>query len=160
MFRLLAVVRPVFLTVLVGAAICVTLPATAGAQSVMTEVSPERMTKILTSMGLEVAEASGGKPGEQPPLMVELGGYRVLVFLLNGNTDAQLYTVFPGQKADTDLINRWNRDFRFARAYRDDDGDPALEADLDFVGGVTEEAIRAWVRLFRDNMVDYAAHVN
>ena len=160
MFRLLAVVRPRLLSLLAGAAICAALPATAGAQSVLTEVSPDRMTNILTSMGLEVSEASGGSPDEQAPLIVELGGYRVLVFLLNDNTDAQLYTVFPGQKADTDLMNRWNRDFRFARAYRDDDGDPVLEADLDFVGGVTEEAIKAWVRLFRNNMVDYAAHIN
>lgn len=160
MYRPMELVRSGALTLVAALALCVAQPGLAGAQAVMTEVSPEQMSTILTAMGLEVSQASGAPEGGPAPLLVELGGYRALVFLLNDNTDAQLYTVFPGRNAGTDLMNRWNRDYRFARAYRDDEGDPVLEADLDFVGGVTEETIKAWVRLFRDNVMDYAAHVD
>jgi len=117
------------------------------------------VTRILTAMGLEATEAPGAKEGEQAPLLLELGGYRALLFLLNDNTDGQLYVVFKG-KVKTEQMNEWNRDHRFARAYRDDDGDAVLEADLDFAGGVTEEAIKAWVRLFRDMTMDYAKYVD
>lgn len=158
MYRPSALLRSALVRPTLIAALCTALPAPAEAQAVMREISPERMTEILTSMGLEAREAPGAPDGEQAPLLVELGGYRALVFLLNENTDAQLYVVFDG-KVKTDRVNEWNRDHRFARAYRDEDGDAVLEADLDFAGGVTEEAVKAWVRLFRDMAMSYADFV-
>ena len=159
MYRWFAPLRSVPLGLVVAVALCTALPSTGRAQEVMKEVSPEQMTRILTAMGLEATEAPGAKEGEQAPLLLELGGYRALLFLLNDNTDGQLYVVFKG-KVKTEQMNEWNRDHRFARAYRDDDGDAVLEADLDFAGGVTEEAIKAWVRLFRDMTMDYAKYVD
>jgi hypothetical protein len=159
MYRSFALRRTAPLRLLAAVALCMAVPTTGRAQSVMTEVSPERMTTILTSMGLEATAMPEGPDGAQGPLRVELGGYGVYLFLLNKNTDGQLYVVFKG-KVKTDLMNKWNRDHRFSRAYRDDDGDAVLEADLDFAGGVTEEAIKAWVRLFRDMTMDYAAYVD
>ena len=159
MYRSCTLLRSLPLQLLAAVALCMAYPTTGRAQSVMTEVSPERMTGILTSMGLEASAMPDGKNGEPGPLQVELGGYRVYLFLLNENTDGQLYVVFKG-KVKTDRVNEWNRDHRFARAYRDDHGDAVLEADLDFAGGVTEDAIKAWVRLFRDMTMDYAAYVD
>ena len=97
---------------LAALALC-TLPASARAQDVLTEVSPKKMTKSLTSMGLEVEEAKS-KDGEQPPLKFDLGGYRVLLFLANKNTDAQLFIGFGEQQISTDKTNEWNSKHRFA----------------------------------------------
>lgn len=140
-------------------ALCTTAPAAARAQEVLTEVSAKQMTKIITSMGLEVGEAKRQSDSGDPPLQLELASYRVLLFLANDQTDAQLYVGFRKQKVTPDKINEWNRKHRFARAYRNKDGNPVLEADIDFTGGVTEANIKAWIRLFRDLTTEYAAFV-
>ena len=42
------------------------------------------------------------------------------------------------EPVEHDLINRWNRDNRFGRAYLDDEGDPWVEMDINMEGdGVT-----------------------
>jgi hypothetical protein len=136
------------------------LPAVARAQDVLTEVSPKRMTKILTSMGLEIQESKGSGEGEQRALKFDLGGYRVVLFLAKDNSDAQLFVGFGGKEVSTDKTNEWNTGHRFARAYRDKDGDAVLESDIDFTGGVTEANIKAWIKLFRHLTGEYAKFVH
>jgi hypothetical protein len=136
-----------------------TLPTAARAQDVLTEASPKKMTKILTSMGLEVEETKGSGDGEQRALKFDLGGYRVVLFLAKDNTDAQLFVAFGGKQVSTEKANEWNVGHRFARAYRDKDGDAVLESDIDFTGGVTEPNIKAWVKLFRHLTGEYAKFV-
>lgn len=145
-------------SLLVALAFCA-LPAAGRAQDVLTEVSPKKATKILTSMGLEVQEVKASGGDEQPPLKFELGGYKVLLFLAKDHSDAQLFVGFGGEQISTDKVNEWNSRHRFARAYRDKDGDAVLESDIDFTGGVTEANIKAWVKLFRDLMGQYAKFV-
>jgi hypothetical protein len=145
-------VRSVLLAIL---AFCVVLPAAARAQTVRTEVSPKDMTRILTSMGFEV-EPLKAESAERSAMKFELGGYPVVLILANENTDAQLYAGFTGTKAKLDKVNQWNREKRFTRAYLDREGDPVLEADIDFTGGVTEANIKAWVKLYRDQLMEYA----
>ncbi|HSE27337.1 MAG TPA: YbjN domain-containing protein [Gemmatimonadales bacterium] len=138
-------------------ALCATAPAAALAQEVLTEVSPVKMAKILTDLGIE---AELGGDDDTPRFRFEYNGYRMLLFLANQNTDAQLYIGFlDGEISDREL-NDWNRDHRFSRAYRDKDDDAVLEADLDFTGGVTEANIKAWIRLFASLAQDYAKVVD
>ena len=135
----------------------VILPGAARAQEVHAEVTPVKMSKILTSMGIE-AELSGDDA--TPRFRFEHQGYKMALFLANKNTDAQLYIGFlDGEISDRDL-NVWNRDHRFSRAYRDTDDDAVLESDIDFTGGVTEANIKAWIRLFLSSAVDYAKLVD
>jgi hypothetical protein len=159
MFRPLAQPRSRVESLLLAAALCVTLPGVAHGQKVMTSIEPDRMTRILEAAGIEVSEYDGDvkSDGEEPPLVVELGDYQGLLFLLNDNTDAQLFIVFNADLS-TEKMNEWNREHRFARAYRDDEGRAVLEGDLDFVGGVTEPAVQAWATLFRDLAVDYGSY--
>lgn len=140
----------------VALALCIA-PAPAVAQKVLTECSVKDVAKILASMGLEVKDSKD--EGKQSYVRFELGGYRVALILYNENTDAQLYAGFADWKVTPEKVNEWNRDRRFSRAYRDDDGDAVLETDIDFTGGVTEDNLKAWVRLFRDQLIDYAKFV-
>jgi hypothetical protein len=135
------------------------MPAAAQAQDVLTEVSPKRMTKILTSMGMEVEEPKGSGEDAQRVLRFDLGGYRVVLFLAKDNSDAQLFVGFRGKDLSTDKANDWNREHRFGRAYRDKEGDAVLESDIDFTGGVTEANIKAWVKLFRNLAGEYSKFV-
>ena len=131
--------------------------ASAEAQDVLSSVSPVKMSRILTDLGIE-AELSGDD--ETPRFRFEYNGYRMLLFLANRNTDAQLYIGFLDGEISDDELNEWNRDHRFSRAYRDKDDDAVLEADIDFTGGVTEANIKAWIRLFGSLAQDYAKIVD
>jgi hypothetical protein len=133
------------------------VPAAARAQEILTEVSPVKMARILTALGID-AELSGDD--DTPRFKFEYNGYRMLLFLANNNTDAQLYIGFLDGEITDRQLNEWNRDHRFARAYRDKDDDGVLEADLDFTGGVTEANIKAWIRLFGSLAQDYAKVVD
>jgi hypothetical protein len=141
---------------LVLIAFCLMVPAAAWAQDVLTEVSPKRMNKILTSMGLEVVETKTTSDGKTPVIKFELAGYRVVLFLAKDHSDAQLFVGFGGQQVTAEKMNDWNRGHRFTRAYRDSDGDPVLESDIDFTGGVTEENIKAWIKIFRNSTGQYS----
>lgn len=141
----------------VALALCL-LPVAAGAQDVLTEASPKKITKILTSMGLEIQETKG--EGDQPIFKFDLAGYQVLLILAKDHTDAQLYVGFGGRQVSTEKVNEWNARHRFGRAYRDKDGEPVLESDIDFTGGVTEANIKAWIKLFRDLMGAYSKFVH
>ena len=46
-----------------------------------------------------------------------------------------------------------------ARAYLDGEGDPCLEADLDFEGGITRESFREFVKTFRISVRSFAKYV-
>jgi hypothetical protein len=93
-----------------------------------------------------------------------LDSYTVL--LLMGDCTAgeckslQLYTNFtPRKKASVKTINEWNKAKRYSRAYIDPDGNAALESDLDMEYGVTMDAVREFVRVFRTSVAAYALHV-
>jgi hypothetical protein len=137
-------------------AFCIMMPAAAWGQDVLTEVSPKRMTKILTSMGLEVQEPKTTSDGKNPVIRFELGGYGVVLFLAEDHSDAQLYVGFRGKQIPADKMNEWNRGHRFIRGYRDAEGDSVLESDIDFTGGVTEANIKAWVKIFRNLTGEYS----
>ena len=109
-------------------------------------------------MGLEIQETKG--ESDQPIFKFDLAGYQVLLILAKDHTDAQLYVGFGGRQVSTDKVNEWNARHRFGRAYRDKDGEPVLESDIDFTGGVTEANIKAWVKLFRDLMGSYSKFVH
>ena len=149
----LPAVRPLALAL----ALSLAGPAAAEAQDVLSAVSPVKMSRILTDLGIE-AELSGDD--ETPRFRFEYNGYRMLLFLANENTDAQLYIGFLDGEISDKQLNEWNRDHRFARAYRDTDDDAVLEADIDFTGGVTEANIKAWIRLFGSLAQDYAKIVD
>jgi hypothetical protein len=147
---------PVYRLLLVLFAFCVLMPVAAWGQDVLTEVSPKRMAKILTSMGLEVEEPKTTRDGKNPVIKFELAGYSVVMFLAKDHSDAQLFVGFGGQQVTPEKMNEWNRGHRFTRGYRDEDGDSVLESDIDFTGGVTEANIKAWVKIFRNLTGEYA----
>ncbi|MBM4290852.1 MAG: YbjN domain-containing protein [Deltaproteobacteria bacterium] len=55
---------------------------------------------------------------------------------------------FSGYRAGWALVNAWNRDHRFGRAFIDEDGDVAIETELDLEPGVRLEALVSWARSY------------
>ena len=115
------------------------VPSASGRLSVR-KVANAEMEAIIRSMDLSSEKI------DDRTFKFELDGYKVVLF--NYENNCQLYAGF---RADCSIkrINEWNRTKRFSRAYIDDEGDPCIEADLDFDGGVTRDAIKEFVRTFR-----------
>ncbi len=86
----------------------------------------------------EMGKDSGG----DPMITGRLDGnkYGVLFYGCKSGkncNDIQFYAAWGGAKTTMDALNSWNRDNRFAKAYLDKDGDPALEMDVNLDHGVT-----------------------
>jgi hypothetical protein len=126
----------------------------ASAQEIMSSVSGKKMESILGDMGLEFEKKS------DTSWRVDLDGKKVLLIMANDNTDAQLYIGFGDVTVKASQMNTWNSEHRFGRAYADDDSNPVLESDLDFAGGVTEDIIKAWVKLFGQQVKSYMKFLN
>ena len=128
--------------------------APAGTRSAEEEVikiiSAEQIRSLLTGMGLEFRQI------DDRTFRFELDGFKV--FLFHTESDCQLYSGFKDD-CDAPKINSWNRTKRFSRAYLDGEGDPCLEADLDFEGGVTRESFREFVKTFRISVRSFAKYV-
>jgi hypothetical protein len=58
-----------------------------------------------------------------------------------------------------ELINRWNRERRFGRAFLDDEMDPYVEYDVDFEVGATTEAIENAVDVWESVVPAFMRHV-
>ena len=59
------------------------------------------------------------------------------------------------RRADLELVNLWNRESSFSRAYVDARGGLVLGADLSLRGGVSREAVEGWFKRWRDSVVSF-----
>lgn len=136
--------------VLVGAA------GTAHAELVSPS-TPQKIVEIVQSRGWP-AELVTSRDND-PYIQSEYNGLKFLVLFMNCDSShnkcktLQYYLGFSDAKDTTlDQLNEWNKTKRFARAYRDDAGDPVLEMDLDvdFAGLPREnigETLNTWATL-------------
>jgi|GEM_PF-5806821 len=63
------------------------------------------------------------------------------------------------QETDLNVINLFNEQTRFAKAFVDEEGDPFLVADLGLGGGVTLESIKAFVKTFVKSIPVFAKSI-
>ena len=151
------------LALLLGAAVTAARVPAAAAQAkdknaVVTEMSVDDLEKLVAGMGFDVSRTEKGEG-----ITFRLNDYAV-VLMANGS-NAQFATWFDRKglkknRASIEHMNRWNTEKRFSRAYIDKDGDPTLEYDVDFEGGVTPENVRVAVRTFRDVTTHFAAFLS
>ena len=125
--------------------------------------NPATIKAILESQGWPATLIS--KPGDDPYLESNRNGLKFLVLFMNCEESKkcktlQYYMGFSDAKdVSLDKLNKWNKDKRFARAYKDDEGDPVLEmdVDLDFAGIPREnvgETFNTWASLM-DSFREY-----
>jgi len=75
-----------------------------------------------------------------------------------GCTDIELYAGFSGgTKIPLERINAWNARTRFARAYLDEDGDPAIAMDLSLQGGLSGDSLKGHLQTWGAALETYAA---
>ncbi|GAC1400590.1 MAG: YbjN domain-containing protein [Pyrinomonadaceae bacterium] len=113
---------------------------TTTAPEVVTSVSESKMQGILQDIGIDSSKL------KENTFKFKFDDYPVILF--NKERNMQLYAGFKA-KASIEKVNEWNKTHRFSRAYIDGEGDPVIEADLDFDGGVPVDAIKEFIKTFR-----------
>jgi hypothetical protein len=125
--------------------------------------NPATIKAIVESQGWPATIVA--KAGDDPYIESNRNGLKFLVLFMNCTDNKncktlQYYMGFSDAKdVSLDKINKWNKDKRFARAYKDDEGDPVLEmdVDLDFAGIPREnvgETFNTWASLM-DSFREY-----
>lgn len=128
--------------------------------------------ELLTGADTEAVLASARGIGEatlstQPngdPLIngqVEGTSYQIYFRNCTGNEDCEDLNFYAGfsSKPTLEVINTWNRDKRFSRAYIDEVGDAAVEMDLDMVAGVTPDYLESQIGLWPQIIAGFEAHI-
>jgi len=137
-----------------GAAIV--FSATPAQAELVSAKNPAAIKAIVESQGWPAKLIS--KADEDPYIESNRNGLKFLVLFMNCEDHKncktlQYYMGFNDAKdVSLDRLNEWNKEKRFARAYRDDEGDPVLEmdVDLDFAGLPREnigETFNTWASL-------------
>jgi hypothetical protein len=101
-------------------------------------------------MGLEFTEKSSD---DSTAFAFQLNGH--IVTLLNQVKSMQLSACVEDH-GDPMTANRWNQDHFFTRVQLDQHGCFALESDVGFAGGVTNEMIEAFISEFCTDVTIYA----
>lgn len=112
--------------------------AEAGTRRAQESFTPQQLRTLVRDAGFDDVRIDG-----DGDLIVEMQGYVVLILAGSyDNKNLQIRFAIVSNDVDMDDINRWNREKRFTSAYLDGDGDPVLEMDVDYEGGITRERIK------------------
>lgn len=128
-------------------ALCFSNVSMAKSVDVKTKYSVDELFTLIKNEGYSVEKRS------EQRLLIKVNGVRYALYLLDDG-DLQMGYGVSGQKISLEKINEWNRTKRLSRAYRDNDGDPMLESDLDISAGVSEEVVVRFIKLFINQSAD------
>lgn len=119
------------------------LPLLGFAEAYPGGVAPEEVSRVLVQMGYE-AESAVDNQGD-PMVHSSSDGHPFSVYFYQLEEGRALSIEFSyGLDLDIssdDLVATWNREYRFGRAFVDDEGDPFLKMDLDVERGFTPEGL-------------------
>jgi len=73
--------------------------------------------------------------------------------------DIDLYAGYLDVKPAQDLINSWNRDKRFSRAYLDKDGDAGLDMDINLIHGVSQDNLDSTLSVWAQLVKKFTAYI-
>lgn len=149
-----------------GAAGALLMAATTPAQAELVQASPQIIAQIVQGQGLPAEVKT--PDGENPYIESNYSSLKFLILFMNCDDDGrkcktiQFYMGYNDAKDTTlDQLNSWNKDKRFARAYRDDEGDAVLEMDLDLdFGGMPRENVGEALNTWKSLMDAYQTHIH
>lgn len=140
---------------LLGGALALTSASAAQAE-LLSPRNPQTIAAALEERGWPAKVLT--KTGSNPAIETSRDGVKAMVLFMNCNDQhhdcrsIQFYMGFTDAKATSlERLNSINKGMRFGRTYRDDDGDPVLEMDLDMdAEGIPRE-------VFNANLLTWAA---
>lgn len=144
-----------------------TAAATRGA-TVLDAVNAREVAAVMAEFGYEVELEVDD--GGDPVLLSKVGETRFTIGFYGCNenpdafrricSDAQYRASYDHpEAASLNLINSWNRDFRFGKAYVDSRGQPTIEMMLNLDGGFTKGYLRMFLKWWKIVLRDFEKHI-
>lgn len=131
-------------------------PALTKDETTFTEVTAKQLEKILDDLKVKYEKAELDNGGTTYQYQAK----DAKITLLNWGKDMMLEAHYP--KLDLAKVNKYNLDRKFIRAvsYSNKKGDySALEANLSFVGGVSDSIVRNFITAFEEDAREFGAYV-
>ena len=103
-------------------------------------VTKAEITKLLSDQGYNVWEQSANS------LRVHVAGYDIFITVAGADGDVSYRTWLTNVSANDvglQLLNKFNNEVKFGRAYIDGDGDVTIQMDRNSAGGVSAENIES-----------------
>lgn len=136
-------------------------PSGGAAQQVVTEFTPDEVAAILRDAGYR---AEMVHENDKYHILTGMGGYKVVLYLYckDGKCTSLDWDVSftAAAKYTLTLVNKWNREKRYTKAYIANDGAFYLEYSLDFTGGVTKQTIASSASLFDSFVTSLDSWIN
>ncbi|HEY0032145.1 MAG TPA: YbjN domain-containing protein [Devosia sp.] len=149
------------ITVLTGGALALALTVSSFAQATITGADTEEVLNAARGYGsATLTKQTNG----DPQITGKINGISYQVYFRNCTDNANcedlnFYLGFLDLKPTLEVINDWNLNKRFSRAYLDPDKDACVEMDLDLVKGVSPEYLDSQFSLWNQILTQFAAHV-
>jgi Putative bacterial sensory transduction regulator len=153
-----------FKTLILGAALALGTAFSAYAQTptILDGNSVDDITNIAKGYGSASLETQSNGA---PKVSGRINGVTYTVYFMNCSDagkdceDLNFYSGFADNKPTMDLINAWNRDKRFGKAYLDSDLDAVVEFDLNLEHGVTRDNVDAAFELWSLILDQYTTYI-
>lgn len=108
-------------------------------------ITPEDISKAMEERGYTVVEVSDSM------VAVSYRGLSVLIAVNGSDGDVSFLTYveeIKGSMVGYEVLNRFNNEVKFGRAYIDQDGDVVIQMDRNSTGGVTIENVESDFEVF------------
>lgn len=148
-------------SLILGGAMLLGTTFAAQAQTMLDGASVDEILNIARGYGSATLETQSSG---DPKISGKIEGVTYQVFFMNctNNTnceDLNFYAGFLDNKQTLEVINAWNRDKRFGKAYLDSDLDAVVEFDLNLVHGVSRENLDAAFSLWSLILDQYTTYI-
>ncbi len=146
---------------ILGGAFVVASALSAQAQTVIDGAQVDEILNLARGYGSASMETQSNG---DPKITGKVEGVTYQVFFMNctNNTnceDLNFYAGFLDNKQTLDVINAWNRDKRFGKAYLDSDLDAVIEFDVNLEHGVTRDNLDAAFSLWTLILDQYTTYI-
>ncbi|MDB5528605.1 MAG: YbjN protein [Devosia sp.] len=145
---------------LAGGALVLALTGSAYAANITASDTDEILNVARGYGSASISTSSNGNP----MITGRIDGVNYVFYFLGctDNRDCQngyFYLGFADLKPKIEIINDWNRDNSFSRAYLDQDQDAVVESDVYMAQGISTEALDGQFGIWADTMSKFADHV-
>jgi hypothetical protein len=146
---------------ILGGAFLAATAVSAQAQTIITGAEVDEILNIARGYGSASLETQSNG---DPRITGKVEGVTYQVYFMNctNNTnceDLNFYAGFLDNKQTLEVINAWNRDKRFGKAYLDADLDAVVEYDVNLERGVTRENLDAAFNLWTLILDQYTTYI-
>ena len=144
-----------------GGTLALAMSLSAQAQTLLTGTDTGAILDAAEQLGTATLSA---QPNGDPVINGKIGDLGYQIYFKNCTAtaaceDLNFYVGFGDTKPTLEVINDWNRDKRFGRAYLDEVQDAVIEMDLDLVKGVTPEYLASQMGLWSLVVAEFSTHI-